>query len=589
MQCRGSSRVLTIRNMKIEFSNTTKMRAAIGLANKQRFYDALCLFAQLDSYESLLNQIACLCEMEDTPYAVDLYRLAKQKYCATHAVYADVKSFGEVTETILNFCENDKKYAAKCDGKIRADKSLLIDFSAFYDDDDFGAPDLNYAADSVLYEDPTLASNNFFDVKSTQYFDSLRVNMEKCFMNGDEAGAKRYGKRLLDLDTDHLPTLEAQISLILYLENYKKGIVYAERLANAQGGSHAAVGGAIDIIMRTNPQKHTDTLAKLIAKAVEVINDVQLYDLEDYVYIATNYLHDVNAAYKFACVLFENYKNASLEALKMCACAFYNSGDTQKAKDAAISLLRAVPTDCYAKILWEFIKRMPYSKNQLPMDLAPRVLRHFCLPTRLTVYANAQLCRRLDVEGDLRLGSEDLFYVSVLMLHCKSLILSNQRKEYYEIATFLRALMATFLPEDNAEFVEFAKSQLLTTMSDQCLEESLVSRLISLGYKGKAFVGLTNGSYLLDFSKVRKVSKLFVDAFSICATLCRVDDAEKYLIAYKSLVERVQVNKKDPSCIHQVAYAMLCICRKNFSDALEADFFAENEADLYLKYVAAGS
>ncbi len=573
--------------MKIELTDNTKMHTAISLAGKHSFFDALCIFAQVDSYESVLNQIACLCDMDDVPFAMDLYRYAKQRYGAQYAVYQDVSDMDGVADAVLDFCEPFRAYAVKTDGTLRADKSMLITFGLADSDDDFIAPDLNYMADDDAFYNPRYAFNRIFDVKSEEYFDSLRINMERCYLDGDEAQAKKYAKRLLAVETDHLPTLEAQISLILYSEKYKNGIRYAERLANTQGGSHAAVGGAIEILMRTNPLKHLNELQKLLEKAVD-LEEITLFDLEDYVYIASDLLHNYSMANTFAERLFSDYRVASLEALKVCACAFYNVGNTEKAKSAAITLLRVVPHDIFGRILLEFLQNETPEDVRVPIELSSRYIRHYFVPTKLTVFAQNSLIALLEKQGDAAVLDEKAFlYLSVIINSCKSLIITNRRTEYYDTATFVRAVLHTFLPKDNEQFFLFAKEQLFSVMSDQCINEYLVARMLTYGYCDTALVGLVNNTYyLLDFKSLCGNDEVFCYSFAICATLFALKNPAEYLSAYREIAQVVTFDVRDPLVTHKVAYAMLCKCRRGFEKSQEAAFFQEDEKQLYKDYIA---
>lgn len=572
--------------MIIEFSDNSKMHAAISLANRRRYYDALCIFAQIESYESVLNQIACLVEMQDIGYAVDTYYYAKQTYGATHALYSDVVLLGGAVENLLRFCEPSSGNALSNDGSIHADRTLLVNVENS-DEEDFSAPDLDYAADTFLYDDPTLSPNNFYDVKSPRYFDSLRVNMEKCIMDGDEAGAKKYAKRILDLETDHLPTLETQISLTLYTEKHKKGLPYVERLSLVEGGSTAAIGGAIEILMRLNPRKHVDLLKKLLHKASEIIDDILPYDLEDYVYLATDYLHDAALAYKFAEVLYKNYKQVNLEALHVCACAFFNFGNKNLAKDAALSFLHAMPKNYYAKILVEYVLKNMSDEQNEHLDIAPRVLRHFAIPTAVSLYAHDRLYALLDVQSQFVLTDEALFYLSVLMAHCKSLILTNRQKDYTKVVSFLRTLVAVCEFENVPQFLTFAKAQLLCTMPDQCMTETLIYRLINFGVQEKIDIGLPGSNYRLDFSQVNPTDALFSRAFSLCASLVRIDEPQIYAEAYQKIAAALPLDQKDENLVHKLAFAMFCVCIKNFIEMPEAEFFAESDYTLYREWRAA--
>lgn len=573
--------------MRIEITDNTKMRTALSLAYKRSYFEALCLFAQVESYESALNQIACLAEMQDVGYAVDAYYYAKQKYGNTHAVYADICLLGDVAESIAIFCETNQRAAVANDGKLRADKALLAKFCKLEPEDDFAAPDLNYAADSTYFDASVFSPNNFYDVKSTRYFDSLRINMEKCLMYGNEKQAKKYAKRLLEIKTDHLPTLEAQISLILYSEKFHKGLQYAKRLAQAEGGSHAAIGGAIDIVTYLYSPKYFELLDRLLHKAAEVIEDITLFDLEDYIYLSTSRLHNYQLANLFAEALYKNFRNASLEALHMCACAFYNCGNARLAKEASITLLRAVPKNTYARILAEYVREVPVGKNTLSMNLQARSIRHFCIPAEIALYAHDRLTPSLGLDDSTVINEAQLFYISVLVAYCKSLVLLNRRKEYSELIALLRAVLVAYDFQSTEAFLQFAKWQLIATMPDQCLNETLLYRLITLGVKEVLHVGLPTGYYKLDISGLDCCDEVFVRAFAICATLISVDEPRKYLKAYNDIFNTISIELQDETLPHKLAYALLRLCNKDFAEFPEAEFFAEGEDALYIMFRAA--
>lgn len=566
--------------MIIKISDGSKLHSGICLANSRRYYDALCAFVQVDCYESALNRIVCLCAREDIGFAVDLYHFVKQRY-PNRSVYADVKSFSPLTDGLLSFCEPNASYARKHDGKIPANRQFLVELP-LPQEEDWSSPDLNYAGDSFLFDDPNLSAGKIYDAQSTDYFDSLRVNMEKCFVEGDERVAQKYGNRLLQIETYHLPTLEAQISLVLYTQKYKKGIVFAQRLAQTEGASHAALGGAIEILMRVNALKHLDTLRVLMQKALEIVDEVTLFDLQDYVYVATTLLQDLEMAYKFAKQLYDNRKDCDLEGLKMCACAFFNYGDEALARDAAYDLQRVVPESVYAQILRKFVMETPFAKNQLPLDVPPRVFRHFCMPQKLVVYAKRQLARSLSYCEQSTLDKTAYFYLSVLALYGRSLVLTNQHKDYLENASFLRVVLENLPSENFDDFVEFAKDNLFSTLNDQSLSEILIYRLAEQNFDRKLFVGLTSGYYVLDFSKIHSNDKLFLHSFAVCASLVRIDNVDKFQTAYTAL--RDCCPKYDDA--YKFAYAMLCECVANFEHSAEAEFFDEEKRLLHKRYVA---
>ncbi len=570
--------------MKIEITEKSKIRSAIKLANNHRFYDALCIFTQVDCYESMLNQIACLCEMEEIHFAIDLYRYTKQKYGEEYAVFTDLNNMDGVAEQVFAFCDPNQAHAESTQGQKHADKSLLWNFE-LPDREEFLTPDLNYVADDAYYYDPKYSPDNFYDVKSELYFDSLRINMERCYLEGDETQAKKFGKRLMALETDHLPTLEAQISLVLYSEKYKNGVRYAKRLAEVEGGSQSAIGGAIEILMQTDPQKNLPVLKKLMDKALNVLSEIALFDLEDYVYIASDFLHDYQMAYTFADMLFKDFRRANLEALKVCACAFYNVGDLENAKHAAISLLRAVPKCTFAKVMFDYLKDVNPDDIIVPFEFVPRYFRHNFVPTKLAEFAQRKLINLLESQEEPCLGEEELQCISLLIDSCASLVILNMRKDYYAMATFIRAAVRTFPVKDKAVFFDFAKKHLYSIMCDQSIGEYLLAQMLVLGYTDKVLIGLHEGDYYaLDCAKISGAPSSFYFSFAICAVFFAVNKPEKYLDLYNDIAQTVTIDESDQLMSHKLAYTMLRKCQKGFAKSEEEQFFTEEEKTLYKQY-----
>lgn len=570
--------------MKIEINEHTKMHAAIELAQKGKFYDALCLFAQVESYESALNRIACLCLSDNEPFAIDFYFITKQKY-PDCALYSDLKNYYEwIVQPVLDFCERDRKYAIAGEGSRHADKSLL----AIYGDDDledFPMPDLDYVKDEQLLYDPRYSPDKFYDVNSEEYLDFLRINMERLFSEGESREAQQYVKRILDIETDHLPTLETQISLCLYSEKYKLGVPFAERLAEVEGGSHAAVGGAIEILVRQNPKRHLPALKKLMEKARRL--KVNSFDLEDYVYIASDILHSPQLAAEFAERLFKD-RLITLEGYKICACAFWNVGDFDKAKDATITILRILPENEFARIMLEYINSEKDDEEAVrtPFKFTSRFLRHYYMPDKLAVFAQSRLVAELEaLGGDMHLPDNCYQYLLVEVASCRSLMITNQRNDYFETSTYISIFLRSFPPQNLDKFVEFAGQALFSVMCDQSINEFIISCLLVYGYKGKLFVGMmTNRYYLLDFSQLDERDEMFCYAFAICASLREISDPAKYIVAYHNICEKVHPGDDEDGIYHKFAYAMLCLCVKGFNRRDEADYFPEVERDLYKRY-----
>lgn len=574
--------------MKIELTDKTKMHTALSLADKGQFYDALCIFSQVDSYESMINRIMCLCQTEDSAYAVDVYRLAKQKYGLTHALYTDCMKLAEnfsALKSVVQFCEPDRTVTLKYEGTIHADKSLLVNF---YDefDDNYPSPDLNYAGDTAMFDDPQYASNNFYDVKSVKYLESLRVNMERCYMEGDDEGAEKYAQRLLDADTDHIPTLEAQISLALYREDYKKGVRFAKRLANTDGGSYASIGGAIEILFKVNDKRLRSTLKKLMTKALAVKEEATLYDLEDFVHIATVHLNDVEMAVQFAQQLYANFKNTSLEALKLCSMAFYNVGNLAMAQEAAFNLLRAVPEDCYAKVLCDYLKQNRPEEELTHFDSSARVFRHFFVPYKLLYFSGTQCYKYLQMPADSQTSEKLMFYIEPIIYNSKAMFLAGKSEEYYENLPFVAQVLGAF-PFLDSHYLAFASRQLFSTLCDQGVAQVLVENLVRLHYDGKLFVCITNAYNLVDFSVLGEFAEneAFIRAFATCVTIARRVETQALVDAYNTVKQFLSEKPKE-NVSNMLAYAMLKVCDISFDDNYLDEYFLHGDEKLYAKYIA---
>lgn len=575
--------------MKLELNDNLKIQTALTLVYDRKFYRALELFTQVNSYESLVNQIVCLCIMDETAYAMDLYRQTKSSLGGEYALYSDIASYGITTRALLEVCESNKKYAKKIDGARRADRTLLIKMNRLCEEEDIIEDSAYDGWDDFELFDGKAVGRRFFEANSEEYFDYLRYQMGRWYFEGEEKKAEKYAKMLLEVETNHLPTLEAQIAIVLYMEKYKKGIAYAKRLSEVEGGAAAAISGAIEILMRTDPRKNLDVLKKLMCKAVDIADEISLFDLEDFIYIATSYVCDMEMSRKFAVKLFAEGDNASIDGLKLCAVAFYNFGDTELAKQAVVTISRIAPWDVWGKLFADFLIKNPYSKNQFPIDLPPRILRHFYLPEKLASYAMAQLDGQFKADAEqIFFDDKQLVYFSALINHCKVLMLTGHRKEYSQCVAVVRGLLDKCVCKDLQTLFDFIKTQLCQALSDQTLNACFITFLAQRGCKDKVLVGLMTSCYILDLSTVESDDETFLTAFGICTALVDVEDPRKLFASYKKFTDFLNDYKTEGSLTHELAYAMLCFSIRNFEQTNAAEFFPETDKALLIKYLETG-
>ncbi|MCM1290263.1 MAG: hypothetical protein NC132_04500 [Corallococcus sp.] len=564
--------------MKINFDDTSKMSAALSLANRGRYTEALPLFAQVNTYESALNQMACLCCMQEEGYACDLYLKTKQKYGFTHSLYADALTFGDLLSTVLDFCEHDRSYALAFDGETRADPALIAQYcysndSDYYDDD---------PPDSFFSTPPIAVPQGFYDVSGPMYIAGLRSKFENAMMNEDEKTVKELAKTILALSRTDLETLELQLAVITVRQNYKSktALSVAERFADCNGGSVSAAGAALEAVLQNSPHKRLDTLGKLVRKLLADVQKIGAGELAELIFLSTDVLNDPDTAYKFAQTLYSQKENMVLDDYKVCATAFFNHGDRELSKEAMLTLAKYVPFDVYAAFWLEFVERAP-RKNLL--QIGEKTVRHFFVPYAVTSYVNAQMGQKLMGES-LVLDLEDLNRFSVIFMYIKSLLIVGENNKYQETSAYVRAVLHTVPFRDKQEFFDFAVGNLLTMVNDHLLNQTLVARLAELGFDKKVFVGMTESYQAVDFAQIPKDDNLLFAPLGIALSVSRAD-VKALVSAYGKLKPLIEDEKFSLSLVHNLAYAMLCITKRGFEKSEESEFFAESETELYARYL----
>lgn len=563
--------------MKINFDDNSKMNTALSLAERGRYADALLLFAQVNTYESLLNQIACLCGMEEDGYASDLYRQVKQKYGFTHAVYADAQSFGEVMSTVLNFCEPNRDYACRLDGTLRADPTLLAKVSYTYETDFYDDEPFSFFS-TQLYS----SAESFYDVTDPKYIFSLRAEFEDAMLDGDDQAIKNLYKTVMAFNRSDQETLELQLALITVRQKFKgkAALAIAQKYAEINSSNVMANGAAVEIILQNGAHKHLIVLRKLVRKLLKNADDVPVTELAELTFLANDVLTDAETAYGFAKALFAKRDSLTLDDYKVCATAFFNQCDRALAKDAILTLNRYVPHDKYVKFWLDFVDNAPYTTPFLQMG--DKSTRHFFVPYGVMHFLNSSIGQKLFGET-LSLDADAYRYVGVLFTYVKSLLISGENNKYQELCAYLRAMLHTIPPTDKQDFFDFATENLLTMVNDHMLNQTLITLLIELGFDKKVFVGLPESYQVVDFSEIPSDDQLLASSMGIALSITRVEVAQ-LVAAYNKLKPLVADEEYSLALAHNMAYAMLQIAKPAFSQTEDADFFVESEHELYERY-----
>ena len=570
--------------MKIKIDQNSKMRAALSLAEKGDYYDALCIFSQVDSYESYLNRLACFVMLDDSTTAVDIYREAKQKYGAQYAIWDDLVLFNlHGVQMTARFCEPSVTRARASQGKLHADRSLLVHVEREDDSDELlgDPPDLNYDADTPLFYEPRYAYNNIYDVSSTEYLDSLRINMERCYLEGNYKQGDKYAKKLLQADTCHMPTLEAQISMCLHFEEYRKGLKFALKIAGCPDASYAAIGGAVEVILRNSPRKYKKELAALLSAAAPMVKEATEFDLQQYVYVAAEIAENKELSGLFASELFLRRKLVPADALRQCAAAFFNCGQRQQAKEACLELLRLLPDDEYAFAMAEYADKC---EDDSVMPVPEKDMAHFYIPDAVAEYAMERFSEEvLSAEGNLT--TEAFAYLGVVVCYCKCLMLTRRKRKYLRTLTSVQQFIVALHVKSG--LVDFAKKYMFSMINDVGIIHPLCFRLITENYDGKAFVGMGNNYNFVDFAAIPKDKYFpkFALSISLCYAIGNVQDVGAFYDVYLKIMEVLDCGEDEgTSSGHRLAYALLRLCDKRFHGSVAEEYFEDSDDDKSLYY-----
>ena len=564
--------------MKIEICDNVRMMAALDKVTEGKYFDALCLFARVDSYESMLNQIGCLCHLRDTGYAVELYRRFLARFYFTHNCYQDVRKISSQAVELLAFFDSALKSDDFDENKLSADETLLGNFEGFDDS----------AYEDFLEEYEELSQESYFcDVKSTEYFFRIVKRMQDESEKGNLKKTQSLVSELLDFDSSDPSVLEGQMLLCLAEHDYEKGAEFAEKFATLQEyDTYRGIAVAVGLLSWSN--KHKETLNKMLARLIDFADEISDDELMEYVEIAESCFESGELTGKLTEILFSRYKYVGCEALRVCARIFCNMGWKKQARNAILALLNAVPWDSYAAAMLIFIDSDIGTKLDKCFSNL-NLVRHMDVPTQLAVIAEYQLIRRME-EG-MKTDTDCIFYTDdYKLLHCianvcKTHVYRGNSEKFLNEATILSTLLFSFEPQNKIEFFDFAKQQLCSFMPEAPVQKDILFRLIKLGYRDKLLVSASKSYYTLELDKLTVTDDAFLDAFSLCAALRKVD-TRRLQRSYAKIEATVELNRElEYGDVHKLAYCLLAVSYKDFVQSSVADYFGDGEDSLYLEYL----
>lgn len=569
--------------MIVKLDHSKLFNHAKDLVNQGKYVKALGIFSKMQGYESRLNQIGCLLLSHDMPYAADLYREMLVDYGEQYDCFFDVLNLGSIAVFLLSFADRQGLQTRhdRDETKALPNADLIANFD-FTQDEQTDKPDFDFNTDMESWVDVGL-DNNFYDAKSVQYFDALRYNTEKAFFVGDTKLGEKLAKQLLKIETDHTPTVEAQLAVCQYLSKLSLGVKFALKLAHCNNPTCAGVGLAIETLHHANKQKHDEQLQQLLNLALTFGADNHNYDLESYVELSSRRLKNDQLSLQFANLLWDKIDGSGLDALLLCTCAFCNGGQLQKARQSAVATLNAMPNSCVAKSLVNFVNyRIANPQSDEKLTVEPKELRYYRLPFGLVANAQRNLALNKS-EEDVLLVHDDYVYLDVLYRFAKSCIFYDDKKSFQRYSNVLRTISQMFQLQSEQDFVNFAKYQIAYNLPENGLQESLVDRLIAVGYRQRLLVSHQDGCYTLNLDELTNDDGLFRHALAFACTMEKVDVA-RFQKAYDSLQAQLHLQQDRMELTNAVAYALLCMTIKKFGSSDNAQLFLPEEKRIYNLY-----
>ena len=568
--------------MKITLDDKVIFSTAKSLVEEGEYFDALCLFARVNGYESMLNQIGCLCVLRDVGYATELYRKLLSKYYFTHNCYADVRKLGEATDIMSSFNTFDKESSTPDPNKLSADESLL----GFYpmEFDEFGDSDYDSLTEVLEYTARSSRKNVFYDVKTPEFYLHLCQRMERAYFDGNFAKGRELQRQFMSVDTDDAATLEMQLFLCLTQQQWERGVSYALRYASLPDITARGMGVCVQILYRAGDD-YKSTIEQLLGRLTEYGEEITDIAMMDYVQISSSVLGYGEITLALTKILYGHYKEAGCTALSLCARTFYNCGATTEARDAILLLLRAVPWDGVASVyLTYFNKHINVALDGVATSNS--LVRHFDVPTQLSVIAQYTLLKEIE-QNNLIMDSANYSLVKCMYKLCLGCIVKGDADRFFAEAHALSTVVNNVIPQDKDEFFDFAKECLIGLLSEPTVNKDFLCKLIELGYRDKLLVSTSRGYYPLDLSHLTVPDNAFVEALGICATLRKVD-IRRLERTYKQLKKAFNASDFDNNVdtVRSLAYAMLALSYKRFAESDESAYFSEEEHALYGQYLS---
>lgn len=566
--------------MKIEFNNDALLNAAVSKAKEGNITQALKLFAKVDGYESMLNQTACLCELHDYQYAHKVYARLLSKYFGQYDCMSDLYLTGDSAEPIRTYFPAEPSYAKSSANrdKQHAREDLVCVYGGFElpfsIPDGYNTEDCFQVFNDYLAEPP---AQTFFDVNSLEYFDEQYERMRKSFLNGNMEEYNLRKSNILNFTNDNSYTLQMKIVACFLEDNTDLGVKFVAKLLQMPDASIEALDTASRFLCGTTDPANKELLRSVLQRLSENYGKPEREKLLGYLQSALIDVRDTELSLKFADELYSLDEDLSILSLRLCAVAMYNAGETDAAKQVLRDILACMPDNAFALVMLEYmskegaVKPLHYvNSHGLPYD-APIEIVAFCMNelSNCALQANAPFT-------DWTYTLIDLLYDAY-----RSATLSRNHKLAVDVANGILEATARLDSLNSVGFEEFARVKLAEVLPEPSINASFLSNLIINGVKEPVIITVSADTYVLDLSAIKTNDYLFVKAASLCASLRKVS-LRTLLKAYKTIMANWSPEEPVTALtVRQVAYCMLALGYKGFTESIEADYFPNEERDLY--------
>lgn len=577
--------------MIIKIDDNSKYSAAMDLVGKKQYFDALCLFSEVDGYESMLNQIGCLMALGDISYSLPLFRRLLARYGTTHNCYDDVEGLGPNARdtsrgTFGNVALSYKPF--QLDKRISADpKKLAFHFSReeqelhdclkmilglegyrrmFGDGDDWED-----------YEEP---SDEHFDPESDEYVRNLYYKMMKCVREKKLGEAQEIRDEFMNSETYDPDLIKLQLRTAIRCHLCAEGMDAVDRLINTEESltDEPPMDALVLALEQTRIWNDDELATDVLTCILDHSDEIELCQLYGIAHTSASMFGACEFTQIFTDMLYDNYDLLGCSSLLLCARNYLTLGNYKLAREAALRLVKAAPWDCYGQTLLRYVgTKGPLIFKPIPVKVDSR---RYDVPPELSIFAYRVL--KQDLEDDGVISAEN--YCLIELLYMDATTKRNvQKQERERLLADFRQYFQNIPAEIQPKFIELAKDLLISFRTENYINVLIFEKIMQCGCFDDVMLenGLVNK---VSLSKVTlRDDPLFRQAlgFGLVFGDANVRSFEKN---YLMLCERLNAKDGKYSAL-QVGYAALAINKRAIAKRVAKYYFDDTITECYNDYL----